>query len=84
MFCVVADIFCKTLCQSYNVAFHYKEMGGRKFRVGVHRKNDEGRKSVEIRKNEDSSLTVSLPIAVYFNRPAKLISPCTVVTLLNK
>ena len=70
MFCVVADFFCKALCCSYNVAFQYREMGCRKFKLGLHRKKEEGRKSVERRKSENSSLRVSLPIGVYFNRPA--------------
>ena len=78
MLCMVANFFCNVLCHSYNAAFHYREMGGPKFRLGVHRKNEEGRKSVERRKSENSSLTVSLPITVYFNRPAEVISPCTI------
>ena len=72
---MVANFFWNALCHSYNVAFHYREMGGRKFKLGVYRKKKERRKS------ENSSLTVSLPIALYFNRPAEVISPGMVVSL---
>ena len=78
------SLIWNALCYSHNVTFHYRELGGRKFRLGVHRKSEERRKSVERRKRENSTLTVSLPITAYFNRPAEVISPCTIVPWLKK
>ena len=47
MLCRVSNLFWNALFHSYNVAFHNREMGVHKFRLGVLRKNEERRKSVE-------------------------------------
>ena len=78
---MVVNILWNTLCHSsYKVAFQCREMGGRKFRLGTHRKNEE-RRSRERRKSKNSSLTVSLPVFIYFNRTAEVNSQCLVVSL---
>ena len=77
---MVANLFWNALWRhSYNVAFHYREMGGR--RLGSHRKSKERVKGEERRKSENRSLTVPLPISVYFKRPAEVILLCIVVSL---
>ena len=65
MRCMVANFCWKALCHSYDVAFHYGEIGGCKFRLGF-RKNKERMKYEEKRKSENSSLTVCLPISVVY------------------
>ena len=68
---------------SHNVTFHYREIGGRKFRQGfiggTRRKGrvwGEGRVKTAVSR-------CPYPPWEYFNKPAKVILPCTVVTLLN-
>ena len=61
------------------MAFHYGEMGG--VRLGSPRKNKERMKGEERRKSENRSLTVPLPISVYFKRQAEVILLCIVVSL---